>query len=173
VACDARALESADSRPAYARLLLQMAQLHSCAHAFSRRASRARQPDPSVLGPPMRSRLTVVHGLALVAWIALALGGARSAEARGVETCVYTTEFAAARRPAHPEADLDQDGVLSHDEACDFQAELRRTMPAAADPQVSRLLAEPLCCNCDAGEGLSAPATDQSNSQCRVEGVDR
>jgi beta-lactamase regulating signal transducer with metallopeptidase domain len=164
-ACDAHALEAGQiSRPAYARLLLQMAQLNACSHASSLAAPHALDGRiTSVLGPPMRSRLSAVHAVALVAWIALALGGARSADARGAETCVYSLEFAEALRQAHPEADLDRDGVLSHDEACDFQAELRRSMPAAPGPQASALLAEPLCCNCDAS--VADPAVEPTCSR--------
>ena len=156
-ACDARALEIGQiSRPAYARLLLQMARLEP--HAIALAAPYALDGRiTSVLGPPMKSRLGVVHALALVAFAALALGGARRADA-GVERCVYSTQLAEALRQAHPEADLDQDGILSRDEACEFQAELRRSQTVDPDPQVSRLLAEPLCCNCSAGEGLSEPA---------------
>jgi len=159
-ACDARALEVGQiSAPAYARLLLQMAQLRTASapalaapHALDGRIA-------SVLGPPMRSRLGIIHLVALLVWVGIALGGARSAEARGVETCVYTVELAESLRQAHPEADADNDGVLSHDEACELQAELQRiTDPknvSTLDEATAGLLAEPLCCNCDAE--LSAP----------------
>jgi beta-lactamase regulating signal transducer with metallopeptidase domain len=165
-ACDARALEVGEiSRPAYARLLLQMAQLRT-APASSLAAPAALEPRiASVLGPPMRSRLGLVHVVALLVWIPVALGGARSAEARGVETCVYTTQLAEALRQAHPEADADRDGVLSHDEACEFQAEIRRTTTASGpvtpiDEATAGLLAEPLCCNCQTSEGpVSSGAT--------------
>ena len=120
----------------------------------------------AVLGPPAPRRLGVGHWFALAAWIAVALGGARTAAARGEHvTCKYTPQLAEALRLAHPEADRDGDGVLSRDEACEFQAELRRrtSAPTGAD-QVSRLdeidenlLTEPLCCNCDRGAENSAP----------------
>ena len=42
------------------------------------------------------------------------------------EVCHYTPELAEALYSAYPEADLDGDGVLSRDEACELQAELRR-----------------------------------------------
>lgn len=160
VACDARALEVGRiERPAYARLLLQMSRLRSTGtalaapHALEHRIS-------SVLGPPRRSRLGLVHLVALVAWAFVALGGARSAEARGVETCIYNAELAEQLRQAHPEADADNDGVLSHDEACELQAELRKDMTMIDEPTAA-FLAEPLCCNCAVnGEGPSAPTSD-------------
>jgi len=178
-ACDAWALEAGDiSRPAYARLLLQMAQLRTSAapalaapHALGDRVA-------SVLGPPVRPRLGLVHRLALIAWIAVALGGARTSEARGVKpgVCIYTPELAEALRLAHPEADLDGDGVLSHDEACDFQAEVARRVVdseqvSTLDDATAVLLSEPLCCNCDAAEGLSRPAT-LMDASCQSEGVE-
>jgi len=132
----------------------------------------------SVLGPPVRPRLGLVHRLALIAWIAVALGGARTSEARGVKpgVCIYTPELAEALRLAHPEADLDGDGVLSHDEACDFQAEVARRVVdseqvSTLDDATAVLLSEPLCCNCDAAEGLSRPAT-LMDASCQSEGVE-
>jgi beta-lactamase regulating signal transducer with metallopeptidase domain len=182
-ACDAWALETSElPRPAYARLLVRMAQLRAVAaslaapHGLDARVA-------SVLGPPARARLGIVHRLALVAWIAVALGGARSAAARGARpVCKYTPQLAEALRLAHPEADLDGDGVLSRDEACEFQAELRRRVetPAGSD-LVSRLdhhldhrldqideslLTEPLCCNCDRGAENSAAWFDQRSDAC-------
>nr|MBA3500428.1 M56 family metallopeptidase [Deltaproteobacteria bacterium] len=67
-ACDAWALESGDvSRPAYARLLLQMAQLRTAAasslaapHALDARVT-------AVLGPVVRPRLGALHKLAILA----------------------------------------------------------------------------------------------------------
>jgi hypothetical protein len=129
----------------------------------------------SVLGPPARARFGLVHRLALVVWIAVALGGARSAAARGDHpVCRYTPQLAEALRLAHPEADLDGDGVLSRDEACEFQAELRRRVEAPAGAElVSRLdlideslLTQPLCCNCDRGAEHSAPWFDQRSDTC-------
>ncbi|HSR96927.1 MAG TPA: M56 family metallopeptidase [Kofleriaceae bacterium] len=169
-ACDAWALEaSALPRPAYARLLVRMAQLRavgsSLAAPFGLDARVA-----AVLGPVARNRLGMGHRLALLAWIAVALGGARTASARGEHaTCKYTPQLAEALRQAHPEADRDGDGVLSRDEACEFQAELRKKLvPLVGAPTgaelVSRvdqldenLLTEPLCCNCDRGAENSAP----------------
>jgi len=192
-ACDARALDaSAVSRPAYARLLVRMAQLRTVAAAASLAASRGLDARvAAVLGPPARARLGVTHRIALVAWIALALGGARSAAARGEHTvCKYTPQLAEALRQAHPEADRDGDGVLSRDEACEFQAELRlRVETPLRSDQVSQtdaagatelgaldenLLNEPLCCNCDRGAENSAPWITKRSDACQSdEGVSR
>jgi len=159
-ACDAWALEAGDlSRPAYARLLVKMAALRSTAPALAL-AAYGRTLDArvaAVLGPPSRARLGVVHRLALIVWAALALGGARTASARPApETCRYTPQLAESLYLAFPEADLDGDGVLSRDEACEFQAEARQvsTMDETAAAEYDRLLAEPLCCNCSPGDGV-------------------
>ncbi|HEY6178011.1 MAG TPA: hypothetical protein VIX73_26330, partial [Kofleriaceae bacterium] len=110
---------------------------------------------------------SALHAAALIAWIAIALGGARTAAARGDHVCKYTPELAEALRQAHPEADLDGDGVLSRGEACAFQAELRKRVEApdrSDDPESTELqrfdaslLREPLCCNCSSGAEDSAP----------------
>lgn len=183
-ACDAWAIDASDvSRPAYARLLVRMAQLHATA-AANLAASRGLDARvAAVLGPPARSRLGMVHGLALVAWAALALGGARSASAHGERAvCKYTPQLAEALRQAHPEADLDGDGVLSREEACEYQAELRTW---AASPQRSdraeelgamdeSLLTQPLCCNCDHGAENSAPWISKRSDACESdEGMNR
>jgi beta-lactamase regulating signal transducer with metallopeptidase domain len=169
-ACDAWALEVSEvPRPAYARLLVRMARLHTAAASSMGAPHGLDARVAAVLGPPARGRISALHGAALLAWIAIALGGARTAAARGEHAaCHYTPQLAEALRAAHPEADLDGDGVLSRDEACLFQAELRRRVevPPGAD-LVSRaaplghldesLLTEPLCCNCDRGAEDSAP----------------
>jgi beta-lactamase regulating signal transducer with metallopeptidase domain len=183
-ACDAWALEVSEvPRPAYARLLVRMAQLRA-APVASLAASRGLDARvAAVLGPPARARLGAAHWLALAAWIAVALGGARTAAARGEHVvCKYTPQLAEALRQAHPEADRDGDGVLSREEACAFQAELRRRVetPTSGD-QVSRLdeidenlLTEPLCCNCDRGAENSAPWIDKRSDACQSdEGVSR
>ena len=173
-ACDGWALEAGEvSRPAYARLLVQMTQLRAPAsplaapHALNQRVAY-------VLGPTIRPRLGFVHKLALLGWIALALGGARTATARepAAIVCTYSPEMATALAVAHPEADLDGDGQLSRTEACDLQAEVRKTAPTSIESTAS-LLAEPLCCNCDAAEGTSAPAPLSEASCQRDEGVVR
>jgi len=188
-ACDASAIDaSCLSRPAYARLLVRMAQLRTAA-AVSLAASRGLDARvAAVLGPPARTRLGAAHWIALLAWSTVVLGGARSAAARGEASCRYTPQLAEALRLAHPEADLDGDGVLSRDEACEFQAELRlrvdgprgtkagagsRPGATAALDLVSRLgevdenlLTEPLCCNCDRGAENSAPWISRRSDAC-------
>jgi beta-lactamase regulating signal transducer with metallopeptidase domain len=182
-ACDAWALEASGvPRPAYARLLVRMAALRTAAAPglASPRSLDARVA--AVLGPPIRARMSVLHKAALLGWTLVALGGARSSEARGeTEVCEYTPQLAAALRQAHPEADLDGDGYLSKHEACELQAVVRRraegsdqvsTLDDAAIVELDRVLAEPLCCNCDPGDGL-IPSSGNLDTSCqRVEGVE-
>jgi beta-lactamase regulating signal transducer with metallopeptidase domain len=185
-ACDARALEASEvSRPAYARLLVRMAELQAVAAPSMGAAHGLDARVAAVLGPPARARLGLGHRVALLAWVAVALGGARTAAARGEHAvCRYTLALAEALLLAHPEADLDGDGVLSRDEACEFQAELRRRVevPEGAHlvsrlPLDESLLTEPLCCNCDRGAGDSAPGTawiEKPSDTCSSdEGVSR
>ena len=178
-ACDAWALsESGVTAPAYARLLLEMSRLGTAAAPALVKPRALSERVTFVLGPPVRPRLSRVHKLALVGWVALALGGARASAAQDPRVvCVYTLEIAEAIRLAHPQADLDGDGVLSHDEACEFQAEAAlhateravppgarqatpysRALRAAIDPATAEILAEPLCCNCVPAEGPSSAA---------------
>lgn len=183
-ACDAWALEVGSvPRPAYARLLVRMARLRTAAapalaahHSLDARVA-------AVLGPPARPRMTHAHRLVIAAFAVLALGGARRsvAETRG-ETCQYTPKMAEALFLAFPNADLDGDGVLSRDEACDLQAELRSIpeeerssrLPAEDTAEdagtIHTLLAEPLCCNCGAPVISSIPEVPSCE---RVDGVDR
>ncbi len=166
-ACDAWALEAGElARPAYARLLVRMAELRS--HALALAAPHALDARiAAVLGPPSHARLGRVQRIALVAWGILALGGARSASAHGDRpSCRYTPELAQSLLAAHPEADLDGDGVLSRDEACELQAAMRRRadeLTSQLDPadqaELETFLAEPLCCNCDQPEANSRPAS--------------
>src|SRR5439155_15667025 len=93
-ACDAYALEAGDvPRAAYARLLVRMAELRPVAAAALASPRTLDARVAAVLGPPARSGLGAIHKLALAAWIVVALGGARRAEARG-EVCKYTPELA-------------------------------------------------------------------------------
>ncbi|MGE0869788.1 MAG: M56 family metallopeptidase [Kofleriaceae bacterium] len=180
-ACDAWALEAADiARPVYARLLVRMASLRSAAVGLARPAGLDAR-IAAVLGPPVRSRLGIVHAIALVAWIAIGLGGARTAEAAPAhEVCVFTPQIAEAMLTAYPEADRDGDGMLSREEACDYQAELvrRGEVPergrSSAGEQVSELM-PPLCCNCDSGDGLipSSGLIPPDASCERSEGVEQ
>jgi len=193
-ACDAWALEAGNlPRPTYARLLVEMAGLGrdtgvgaalATPHALDARIA-------AVLGAPTRARLGLAHKLAIVAWAAVALGGARRVDA-AAPACRYSPELAEALYHAHPEADLDGDGTLSRDEACELQAELLRTADEAVspldrnsaslrdaarpgeagafDPEAEAelaLLAEPLCCNPARAGAYSSPEA----STCQ--GVDR
>jgi bla regulator protein BlaR1 len=174
-ACDAWALELGDvTQSAYARLLVDMAALRAIAPAMAgRHALDARVA--AVLSAPQRARVGTLHRALIVAWVLLALGGARSAEARGVAVCRYTPALAEALYLAHPEADLDGDGALSRDEACELQADLRRhaaelasTLDAAGEAELQSLLAEPLCCNHDRGGAYSSAHPDDAS--CHSEG---
>ncbi|HEY5925832.1 MAG TPA: M56 family metallopeptidase [Kofleriaceae bacterium] len=172
-ACDAWALETGSvPRPAYARLLVRMAALRgAAAPALAQHALDARVA--AVLGPPARARIGLVHRLVLVGWFFVALGGARTASARSQEpVCRYTPEMAQALFAAYPEADLDGDGQLSREEACDLQAELQNSSRSSPDHEqpLATLLAEPLCCNCDEAEVYSSPETASCQT---IEGVER
>jgi hypothetical protein len=172
-ACDAWALEASElPRPAYARLLVRMAELRGASGALAFAMPHALdQRVAAVLGPPARARLGVAQRVALVAWVVVALGGARTASAHDRPTCMYTPQLAAALYQSYPEADLDGDGTLSRDEACTLQAQLRRhaderesrvSKDAETEAEFQTLLSEPLCCNCDAAE-----------ANCSPQGVDR
>jgi hypothetical protein len=158
-ACDAWALETGElARPAYARLLVAMARLQLDSQGALAMASH--QLDArvaAVLAPPVAARMTRAHKLGVAGFALLALGGARTAHAHAAPPpCTYTPQIAAALYSAHPEADLDGDGVLSRDEACEFQAELRR-QAAAASPAGDVSVPEPLYCRSDSEVGPTAP----------------
>jgi beta-lactamase regulating signal transducer with metallopeptidase domain len=163
-ACDAYAIEHGVERPAYARLLVEMAKLRSPLPALAvPRALDAR--IAAVLASPGRARYGALHKLALVAWVVLALGGARRASAQGHAICTYTPQLAAQLYVSHPEADLDGDGTLSRDEACELQAELRHqkeVLSSPLDPEAETLLSEPLCCKSPRGGAYSTP----DNASC-------
>jgi hypothetical protein len=164
-------------RPVYARLLVQMAGLRTVEAPGLARPAGLDQRIAAVLASPARARLGAIHALALGVWIVLALGGARPSQARDHrEVCVFTPEVAEALLSAHPEADRDGDGVLSRDEACDYQAELiRRGEGSAVQPPTDAdVLIAPLCCNCDPGDGLipSSGVLPIEASCQRAEGVD-
>jgi len=155
-ACDAWALQASDvPRAAYARLLVRMASLHvAAAPALAAHYSLDKRVA-AVLGPPVRARLGWIQRVALLAWVVLALGGARrSAAHTHGEACHYTPALGIALYESYPQADLDGDGLLSRREACDLQAELRRDrqelssrLTPEADEELQSLLTEPLCCN--------------------------
>lgn len=116
---------------------------------------------------------------ALAIWTALALGGATAAGGTAAEArvCVFSPSVAAQLLASHPEADLDGNGVLTRDEACDFQETVKRRLvdelaPAEGDgapdaaaraeriaasfPDVtSAAEAGQLCCNCVDAEATS------------------
>jgi beta-lactamase regulating signal transducer with metallopeptidase domain len=181
-ACDAWALEAGGiSRPAYARLLVQMAQLRATAAAPALAAPRTLDARVrAVLGPPASPRVGWLHRAALLGWIGVALGGARSAGAQSSgDVCVYTAEIAESLRQAYPDADVDGDGFLSREEACDYQAALRRRIsagePVARSEGAAEMLVEPLCCNCEVNPGMLSASPGSAGERCdRVEeGVDR
>ncbi len=179
-ACDAWALEAGGiSRPAYARLLVRMAQLRTEAAPALAAPRTLDARVRAVLGPPASPRLGWLHRAALLAWVGVALGGARTATARGgAEVCIYTPEVAEALRQAYPDADIDGNGVLSREEACDYQAALRRRISEgepAAKVEAAPELVEPLCCNCETSSGASTAPPGPAGASCyRVEeGVER
>ncbi|HSN24887.1 MAG TPA: M56 family metallopeptidase [Kofleriaceae bacterium] len=167
-ACDAYALDHGIERPAYARLLLQMATLRSPQPALAVPHARDRRVA-AVLAHQRRPRRTgLAHAFVLLAFAVISLGGARSAAAHGRPTCMYSPQMAQSLYVSHPEFDLDGDGELSRDEACNLQAELRRQKEVLAsplDPEAETLLSEPLCCNCDEGGAYSTPATASCQNQ--------
>ncbi len=175
-ACDAWALEATElPRPAYARLLLQMAALRTGAATALASPRSLEVRVAAVLGPPTRARIGIVGKACVAMWAVMALGGARTAAARGDKNvCVYTPQIAEALRQAYPAADLDGDGQLSKDEACELQAEVRRRIEVGSDQvstlvEADRLLEEPLCCNCGAGDGLlPSPAESAASASCQV-----
>ncbi len=153
-ACDAWALEAGDlPRPAYARLLVRMARLRTvAAPALAQHALDARVA--AVLGSPARARMSRFNVVVVLGFAVLALGGARRARAaHPAEACQYTPQLASALLSAFPTADVDGDGTLSRDEACDLQLELRRLpeeervsrIATSDEVHVQTLLAEPIC----------------------------
>lgn len=162
-ACDAIALEAGElSRPAYARLLVRMAELRAAAapsmatpHALDTRVA-------AVLAPTTHARITWLQRIVLAGWAVLALGGARTASAHPHPSCNYTLQLAQLLYASYPEADLDGDGQLSRTEACELQAQLHNSptplvshLDPASEAEIENWLDEPLCCNCDAPEANS------------------
>jgi beta-lactamase regulating signal transducer with metallopeptidase domain len=165
-ACDAAALEHGIERPAYARLLVEMAKLRATAPALAVPRALDARIAAVLATSPVRARYGVVHKLALAVWAVLALGGARSASAHGRATCTYSPRLAQALYVSYPEYDFDGDGTLSRDEACELQTVLRKQkveLSSPLDPDSETLLSEPLCCNCDRGGAYS---TLEENASC-------
>jgi beta-lactamase regulating signal transducer with metallopeptidase domain len=165
-ACDAAALEQGIERPAYARLLVEMATRRAPVPALAVPRALDARIAAVLATAPTRARYGALHKLALAAWAVLALGGARTAAAHGRATCTYTPRLAQALYVSYPEYDLDGDGTLSRDEACDLQAELRTLkieLSSPLDPDSETLLSEPLCCKWDQGGAYS---TFEENASC-------
>ena len=141
----------------------------------------------TVLDRRARAGVGPAGAAVLAVWIVIGLGGARSEAARTpAAVCVFSTEVATTLLAAHPDADRDGDGTLSRSEACDLQAELRKLVGdepiaesvdesslSAEDVAVRAALAEPICCNCQGGEGMSSPSftpVPTRDQACVVEG---
>jgi beta-lactamase regulating signal transducer with metallopeptidase domain len=192
-ACDAWAVARGPlPREQYARLLLSFARTPApvAGAALAARAGALGARIDAVLarGAAARPGLGPVGAALLAVWIVVGLGGARSASARnaGARECVFDAEVASTLLATHPEADLDGDGTLSRAEACELQAELRKRYGdapppvasaeegpvSAEDEAVRAALAEPICCNCPPGEGMSSPAFTPATREaaCVVEG---
>jgi len=192
-ACDAWAVARGPlPREQYARLLLTFARTPAPAAgaALAARAGGLGARIDAVLDRRARAGVGPVGVVVLAAWVVVGLGGARPASARTpAAVCVYSAHVATTLLAAHPEADLDGDGTLSRAEACELQAELRKrldeglaaasipddSLVSAEDAAVRAALAEPICCNCQGGEGMSSTSfTPVPREQaCVVEGDGR
>ena len=173
-ACDAWALEAGElARPTYARLLVRMAELRAAAAPSLAAPAALDARVAAVLGPSSYARTSRWQRAALVGWIVLALGGARTASAHPARAaCRYTPQLAMTLYVSYPAADLDGDGQLSREEACGLQAELRRKdvenksrVVPASSAALESFLEEPLCCNCDPAEANSRPDVASCSKQ--------
>jgi beta-lactamase regulating signal transducer with metallopeptidase domain len=173
-ACDAWALEAGElARPTYARLLVRMAELRAAAAPSLAAPAALDARVAAVLGPSSHARTSRWQRAALVGWIVLALGGARTAAAHPARVaCRYTPQLALTLYASYPAADLDGDGQLSREEACGLQAELRRKeienksrVVPASSAELESFLEEPLCCNCDPAEANSRPDVASCSKQ--------
>lgn len=188
-ACDAWAVARGPlAREQYARLLLSFARTPAplAGAALAARAGGLGARIDTVLDRRARAGVGPVGLVVLAGWVVVGLGGARSEAARReAAVCVFSTEVATTLLAAHPEADADGDGTLSRAEACDLQAELRKRVDdpiaevseesslSAEDLAVRAALAEPICCNCQGGEGMSSPSftpVPTRDQACVVEG---
>ncbi len=174
-ACDAYAIAIGPlGAAAYARMLVEVARARldapTAALALARPGTLRRRVDALVAHPARTARPGLGRpGMALVGgWALVGLTGAASSAppaATGPRVCLFTPDVATSIMAAHPAADADGDGALSHDEVCEYQLALRRrhgddalTSPAqsdlaldasAAGPTLASALAsEDLCCNC-------------------------
>lgn len=186
-ACDAWAVARGPlPREQYARLLLSFARTPAPAAgvALAARAGGLRQRIDGVLDRRARAGVGPLGAAIVAVWTVIGLAGARPASAhRAAPVCTYNQEVATTLLASYPEADLDGDGTLSRAEACELQAELRKRLDdaptevvseapvSAEDAAVRAALAEPICCNCGSGEGLSSPPVSPPAQQaCVVEG---
>jgi beta-lactamase regulating signal transducer with metallopeptidase domain len=153
LACDAWAIERGPLAPhEYARVLVRLVRRAQAAPA----GALALAAHPHLLGrrvdallaPRRRLRAGVgLPGVALLAgWGVLALGGTSDAHASAAAAarreCRFDPQLAAEIMAAYPQADVDGDGRITRDEACELQLELGRI---AAEAPVS--LAEELASN--------------------------
>jgi beta-lactamase regulating signal transducer with metallopeptidase domain len=186
-ACDAWAVARGPlPREQYARLLLSFARTPApvAGVALAARAGGLSQRIDGVLDRRARAGIGPVGAAVLAVWGVIGLAGARAAEARQAEAvCVFDADVATTLLASYPEADLDGDGTLSRAEACELQAELRKDPPpvveaassiSAEDAAVRAALAEPICCNCPGGEGMSSSSVStpiaSGQEACVVEG---
>ena len=182
-ACDAWAVARGPlAREQYARLLLSFARTPAplAGAALAARAGGLGARIDTLLDRRARAGVGPTGAVVLAAWTVIGLGGARPASAHtAAAVCVFSPEVATTLLAAHPEADLDGDGTLSRAEACELQAELRKepvvdeVSLSAEDLAVRAALAEPICCNCGGGEGMSSPSfipVPAREQACVVEG---
>jgi beta-lactamase regulating signal transducer with metallopeptidase domain len=132
LACDAYAIAHGPlAAPAYARMLVDVVRARGAAPAaglaLARRAQLGRRVD-RLIERPVAAGVGAPGVLAIGAWAAVALTGAGDARAAAPRptVCLFSPEIATAILHAHPTADVDGDGALSRNEACEFQQALRR-----------------------------------------------
>ena len=182
MACDAWAVAEGPLPAAdYARMLVRLVRDRAPAPA----AALGLAATPGLLrgrvDSVMRARgrgpgLGKLGAALLGVWTAVALGGARTtaaATAEGAKVCRFSQAMADALYQAHPEADLDGDGVVTREEACEFEAAHQTAEPA---PMTSGLVIDggldpsQLCCNCTE-HGSTPPALETETANTCVRGV--
>jgi hypothetical protein len=183
MACDAWAiaegpLPAADYARMLVRLVRERAPIATLGLAATPGLLRGRVDAVMAARPGGKPGLGKVGAVGLGVWTALALGGARSAHSAGTpaKVCRYSQAMADALYAAHPEADLDGDGVLTREEACGFQLQRRILVEGAAvgEPMLAdstfavegSLDPEHLCCNCT-DSGSTSPGLDREPSSAR------
>jgi beta-lactamase regulating signal transducer with metallopeptidase domain len=137
MACDAWAVAAGPLAPAaYARFLVRLvaggAPAPAAALGLAAPSGLLRGRVEAVLGarPDRGPSLGKIGVAGLAVWTPLALGGAAHASdaAARARVCRYTPQIAETILAAHPEADVDGDGVLTRAEACDFELAVKRRM---------------------------------------------